>query len=84
MFVEIKDLSQVYLGFQLKNFPETARHVLHRHLVQPMYVWLRSVINAGHFACRTGNFLVPSGFLLEGFYKQITSVTVREFAENDV
>ena len=47
--VEIKFLSQVYLGSHLRNFLETAHHVPQWHLVQPMYVWLRSVINAGHF-----------------------------------
>jgi len=50
VFVEVKVLSQVYLGFNLKYFPEPAHHVPHRHFVQPMYAWLRSVIDAGHFA----------------------------------
>jgi hypothetical protein len=36
VFVKIKALSQVYFGFNLKNFPEPARHVPHCHLVQPM------------------------------------------------
>ena len=47
--VEIRFISQVYLGSHLRNFPETAHHVPLCHLIQPIYVWLRSVINAGHF-----------------------------------
>jgi hypothetical protein len=34
VFVAIKVLSQVYLGFHLRNFPATAHHIPHCHLVK--------------------------------------------------
>jgi hypothetical protein len=34
VFVEIKVLSQVYPGFHLRNFPATAHHIPHCHLVK--------------------------------------------------
>ena len=48
---------QMYLCLYRRNFPETALHIPHCHLVQPMYVWRRSVINSGHFAWRPRHLL---------------------------